>query len=768
MDSFKKFVLIATLPSLVFLIGLSSCSSEEEPETEVRYKWENVQIVGGGFVTGIVFHPTEPNVRYCRTDMGGAYRWNQNHEKWEPLLDWLSYEDVNLMGVESIALDPSDPTKLYLACGTYALPHVSDGAILRSSNRGKSFERINVPFKMGANENGRGNGERLAVDPNNSKIIYLGTRNNGLWKSTNRGISWSQDKGFPNVKDSVPESIKEDSDLREWFWMHKGSGIFSVILDPESGQPGKGSMVIYVAVSAKGGDNLYHSIDGGLSWNPVVGHPRNFKPTDMVLSPKGYLYITYGTNPGPGRMDNGAVWRYEIKTKNWKNITPQKPDPRKKTGFGYAAVAVDQQNPNTLLVSTYHRYGNLGGDDIFRSNDAGKTWKPVFGSGGKIDYSNAPYTAKAGIHWLFDIEIDPFNSDHALFTTGYGGHETFNLTDMDKGKATHWNVMSTGIEETVALELLSPPTGAPLISAIGDYGGFVHWDLDKPAPDGNYTNPHFGNTDGVSCAWLIPELLVRVGVSSSQQPNRHNIGFSTNSGKTWQPTNAMPTSTSKHGHIAVSANGDSWIWTPQNQTPYVTYNNGETWSKCIDLPKNIRTIADKVNPNVFYAIELFEGKFYISYDAGKTFKSLPLNLPDSIPSSREKRGDNRGGQDRLYSTPGKEGNIWLAAFHGLYHSTNHGTTFEKLKGVEEMHAFGFGKPPTLSKYPTLFMIGIVNGQRGIFRSTNKAKTWEQINDQKHQWGLLLHITGDPKEYGRVYIGTHGRGIIYGDPASIYE
>jgi hypothetical protein len=41
----------------------------------------------------------------------------------------------------------------------------------------------------------------------------------------------------------------------------------------------------------------------------------------------------------------------------------------------------------------------------------------------------------------------------------------------------------------------------------------------------------------------------------------------------------------------------------------------------------------------------------------------------------------------------------------------------------------------------------------------------RINDDQHQWGLLLQITGDPKQFGRVYVGSHGRGTFYGDPAT---
>src|SRR5580658_4895294 len=119
------------------------------------YVWKSVQIVGGGFVDGIVFHPTAKGVRYCRTDIGGAYRWDDSQKIWVPILDWVSYKDTNLMGVESIAVDPSDPNRVYLACGTYTNKATPNGAILRSSDRGRTFERTDVPFKFGGNEDGR-------------------------------------------------------------------------------------------------------------------------------------------------------------------------------------------------------------------------------------------------------------------------------------------------------------------------------------------------------------------------------------------------------------------------------------------------------------------------------------------------------------------------------------------------------------------------------------------------------------------------------------
>ena len=148
----------------------------------MSYRWRNVRIEGGGYVSGLVFHPAVRGLIYARTDVGGAYRWDRARARWIPLTDWIGAKDENLLGIESLALDPADPQRLYLAAGTYTTSQAGDAAILRSHDQGRHFERTDLPFKLGGNELGRGNGERLAVDPNDGRILFLGSPDAGLWR----------------------------------------------------------------------------------------------------------------------------------------------------------------------------------------------------------------------------------------------------------------------------------------------------------------------------------------------------------------------------------------------------------------------------------------------------------------------------------------------------------------------------------------------------------------------------------------------------------
>ncbi len=77
---------------------------------------------------------------------------------------------------------------------------------MRSANQGSTWQTTNLPFKLGGNMPGRAMGERLAIDPNRDSTLYLGAPSgNGLWRSSDFGVTWSKVTNFPNPGNYVQD-----------------------------------------------------------------------------------------------------------------------------------------------------------------------------------------------------------------------------------------------------------------------------------------------------------------------------------------------------------------------------------------------------------------------------------------------------------------------------------------------------------------------------------------------------------------------------------
>jgi hypothetical protein len=123
---------------------------------------------------------------------------------------------------------------------------------------------------------------------------------------------------------------------------------------------------------------------------------------------------------------------------------------------------------------------------------------------------------------------------------------------------------------------------------------------------------------------------------------------------------------------------------------------------------------------------------------------------------------------KIRTSPDIEGDIWIpAGSTGLYRTiwTNNIPTFKKISTVLTCEAVGFGKAASGQTFPAIYIWGKVGAIEGIFRSDNEGASWTRINDDLHEFGgtgNANEVLGDPRVYGRVYMSTAGRGIVYGD------
>ena len=688
--------------------------------------WKNARIDGGGFVSGMIPSQAPGGPLYARTDVGGAYRWLNETKTWLPITDALGPRQV-----ESMAADPSDAGIVYLA---------SSGEICRSTDQGKTWTIHKIPARMAGNGDGRCVGERLAIDPNLPNILFFGSRKDGLLASEDSGSTWIKIPGFTDLKGEI--------------------GITFVWFDPRSGSKGNPSKTIYLGVDGEKAA-FYRSDDGGMTWTTPEGQPQGMFPNHAAPAPDGTIYLSYANQGGPNGMTDGAVWRYLTNKSGadaWKEISPV--DPGKGSGdfFGYGCIAVDPKNPKAVITGAMDRWN--WGTAMWRTDDATvdqPVWYELFSKKVPPKWtSSAPYKPWDA-HWMSDIEFNPANPEQLFFSFGLGIQRTDNIS---AGAATEWTFSAQGLEETVVLALASPPSGPPLISGLGDIGGFTHEDLTQ-SPQVQHST---ANTTGVDYAALAPGIMARVG----SKPGKLSI----DGGKIWKPFPSQDPGGG--GRIAISANGKSIVWM-SDKGAWHSNNLGAAWTAIPTLPQGSQIAADRVNPSKFYGFFSKEGKFFTSADGGATFIASPAKLPGTHGYLRS----------AMRPVPGFEGHVYLTTQNWkqvscLYKSTDSGKTFVLISGMDQnerpltenksvraIRSFGFGKPMPGLRYPALYLSGRLEPPAGVpqealYRSDDGGTSWVRINDDLHDFPGDV-IVGDSRVPGRVYIGTPGRGIIYGEP-----
>jgi hypothetical protein len=736
--------------------GTTGGTTDPAGGTATDATWSSVKWGGGGYVTGLIYHPTSANVLYARTDIGGAYRWNPATTSWTPITDGLGFggAESRFHGIESIALDPNNDQLVYMVTGMYTFE--GNGRIYISSDRGTTWTHYDLPFALGGNNPGRALGERLMVDPNKPSTLYFGSRQAGLWKSTDSGRNWAQVTSLSSVTMTQAQVTAAGG---------SGMGVETVLFDTGSKGSGAATQTIYVAiapdyVSAAGlSSNLYKSTDGGTSWAPV-STPTTGYISHMVRAADGMLYVPFSNGPGPSV--SGPAKLYKFDGTHWTLLASND-----NAGYGGLSVVGSGATARIALgVSNTWGFGQV----VQLSDDGGGTWREI--------EQGMPHTPAGGAGgWVDDIEIDPADHDHISHVTGGGIVETRNASSATPS----WSDAVAGLEETAALSIVTPPAGASykLINNSGDVGTWVHTDLTT-APT---RSPNRGWSNGYAAdlAWSDPAYIVNEGNVNSSG-TAYGV-WSGDSGATWSNFASLPTGVqANHGSGASSivvTSRNNVIWAPGFSVPSYTTNNGVSWS-ATNLPtpaapgwdNGYHLVADRKNTDKVYAYDSGgafwgpAGKVYVSTDGGHTFTL-------SQGSVSAKLAPNGWGITSIVVNPNVEGDVWLTDGEAVYHSTDSAASWTKVTGFASVPASGstgklqgataiaLGKAKSGSSYSAaVYVVGTMNGVWGIYRSDDAGATWTRFNDDAHQYGGIGVISADWNSYGRIYFSGTGRGLLY--------
>lgn len=692
-----------------------------DPSKFVNSDWTygQVEIGGGGFVTGII-STSEQGLFYARTDVGGAYRWDDAQKKWISLGYDTTVDDVGLLGIDGIAVDPKDPSKVYLAAGT---EYFSSGktCIMVSNDYGDHFTQVEVSdmIRVHGNGMGRGNGERIAVDPNSTNIILCGGRTGGLIKSTDSGMTWEKVESFPVTATT------------------NGNGINGIVFDPSTGSDGNATQRIYVSVSTKKETNIYVSEDGGASWNPIAENFTDYMPQRMKLDSQGRLYVVYANNEGPWNAMTGALYRYDVSAGTAEKLDFPVPN-------SLGDIVISPEDDNKLVVVTSEVWdqqpNGAFGDKFYTSTDGGATWHDVTESW-TFSTNGMDWIKNAAIHWCSSLAMDPFDDNKILVNSGNGIFACDNIWD----ETPEFYFDAKGIEEVVALDIVTLPD-YPLVSAIGDYDGFVHEDIFS-APERH--TEQVGSVTSIAIAAQNRDVWVKTGGDENGQ----KLLYTEDGGKSWKYIDNKPDPAKNmyKGKVGLTADGSTILWSPENGNyVYYTTDRGQTWNQ-VDgiIGSNVYIMGDPVNPDYVYACS--SSSVFVSSDGGKSFS---------------KKYEALTSFSRLCVVPDKEGAFYIPG-GTLFYTEDHGETFTMLDTLKRCEAMGLGKPKNDGDPYVIYIWGTPKDQEtiGIYMSEDAGATWSRVNDDYHEFGGTGNgnfISGDMNVYGRCYMSTVGLGIVYCD------
>ena len=478
---------------------------------------------------------------------------------------------VTAQGVYEIQIADSNTQIFYM---------MYDGYVFKSTNQGATWTQTSfTQVSENPNDGFAQYGQKMAVDPNNPNIVYVGTPLNGLFVTYNGGATWQQVSQVPvSVLDSNGDG--------------NSPGITGILFDPAIG--GVVGGVTQTIFAESNGNGVYESTNGGVSWALLSGGPT--KVEYAAVSSTGAYYAT---------DVNGDLWSYA--NGKWTELL---------TGAGVQTVAVNPSNPSEIVAQS-------GSGVIDVSYNAGATWSG-WDYNIALSATDIPWLASTAASFMTigGVAFNPLDPNELIDSAGVGvWTTTVPAAGFTANTPIDFTSQSLGIEQLVAVEIIVPPGGDPVVASWDRPFFYLSNVNEEPS---NYS-PNTGSTlaEGWSIDYASSDPSFIVGIADFY--GIEESGYSTNGGQTWTVFPSFPavdgeyvdgtlTGQEQIGGTIAASTPENIIWAPAGGVaPYYTLNGGTTWIQ-ISLPGvsnwggfdwayyfDTRTVtADRVLANTFY------------------------------------------------------------------------------------------------------------------------------------------------------------------------
>ena len=616
-----------------------------------------------GRITSIAV--VDANVVYLGSATGGVWKTTNGGTDWAPLTD-----NAASLAIGAVAIDPNNSSIIYAGTGeqNFGGDNYYGFGVLKSTDAGATWT-LASPTLFSRKTIGR-----IAVDPNDSRLIYAAS-SNGIAKSVDSGANWTT-------------VCLTDCDVP----------VTDVVIDARA-KPS----TVYAAVGATAGnaDNgVWKTTTGSDTWTKVgVGGVSPFPTTDV-----GRIRMAFASGSGTlfaitsGASDDRllGVWKSTDAGVNWTQTS----HPEESSGTTGSSVC--KQCFYNLDIAVYPTDANVVyalAIELFRSLDGGATWSQI--SNG---YVGPPYKLHVDQHAFAFV---PGNSS-AFFVGNDGGiykttdsgdnfsplNQTLAITQFFRG-ALHPTSSTTVLGGSQDNGTLSYSGTLAWREVVGGDGGYAAIDFSTPTrvyatvqglsihrsltgPTGTYASAQSGIAEATTeKRQFIAPLVMSPSSSLVLYAGTTRVYRTDNGADSWQSISPV-LSLKNESDCAVmaiaeapSASATVYAGTGSTSTckatAWVTSNGGTNWTNVSSgLPdRAITSIAvDPTDANRAYlAVSGFDtGHIWLTTTGGQAWTNISGSLPNAPINA-------------VVVNPRDPKLIYVGTDTGVYRSTDAGTTW---------------------------------------------------------------------------------------------